>query len=642
MKAQRLSLNHEKVHVASLREYVQNNCLGLDWSKTVLGLLRSRSWSKLLSIASELDESLLFIGSPGWVGHSCMSDDAVYRVTAQFVAMVKKYPYTPQQMPGLDPDEAALRALETSERRNKRLNDIFRGYRVRGLWRHPLHRHIKSVFSRVLGEQPPLRDIYAHCDFSNGAGVGISGNATHLGVKLDLPIAVTPTALPHFVSAVLLNHQVTDYFLRVSGFNPEILDPLGKILYAEESVRNSVRYVGHNEICCVPKRWDRSRTIAKEPAGNNFVQKGTDSWMRSALLRTLNLDLTEQSINQVMALEGSLDGVTNPYVTIDVKDASNGVLIELARAFCSKEWFSFLNETRCSSGVWPDGVERRYELFSSMGNGFTFPLETLLFAAVCIAAYRATNQKPDFRVYGDDIIVRQDVALLVIELLSSLGFRTNTDKTFVFGPFRESCGANWYRGKPVVPVYWDNHIKDRAALMQMHNAMLRVCTHTSQLLRSFDPECPYVVPDDAQYAWVTNQAFRVSQDVWMAHPGVVWRRDTRSWRYPQLLQLSLPDAAFGTQLNGSSFRAVWWAAMMRGATPSSPFPLRRTTRFSPVRPPPDSKLECALARQFGRVSWHWDVNALQTFLLLRRGGYSQHRANETMHGWYGRGGRTVK
>lgn len=637
MKAQRLSLNHEKVHVGSLRKFLESSCHTQHWAKTALGHLRARNWKALLDLASNVEREFdhLLVWPEQSHDSSTMAD---FKLGAQFVAMVKKYPYTAQQMPGLDPDEAALAALLKSERRNRRVNSVLRAYRVRGVWRHKLHPMVKDVMHKVLGESPPLHEIYPLCDNSNGASVGVTGNATHIGVKWTPPIAVTPSAAHFFVNSVLANYQVSEYFIRLAGLDPESLCPLGRVLYTIESVMKNVKYVQNNEICCVPKRWDRARTIAKEPAGNNFIQKGIDLWMRKRLLSVLNLDLSDQSVNQVMAREGSLEGVLDPYVTIDVKDASNGILIELVRTCAPEEWFTFLNSTRSPSGKWPDGAEKRYELFSSMGNGFTFPLETLFFAACCIAAYRYTGMKPDFRVYGDDIIVRQSVALVVIELLKSFGLRINTDKTFVFGPFRESCGANWYAGKSVTPIYWDNHICDRVSLMQMHNAMLHVCEDTSQYLRSLDPGLPYVVPDDAQYAWITDQAFRVPQDVWLTHENVVWRRDTWSWRYPLLIAESLPDAQFGTVLPGLAFKEIWWTAVLRGATPPEPFPLRKSVRYRPAVAQPDSKLECNFAHLFRgfKLSYSWDGSALQTLQSLRRAGLRGHRLQKQMTEWYGR------
>lgn len=82
-----------------------------------------------------------------------------------------------------------------------------------------------------------------------------------------------------------------------------------------------------------------------------------------------------------------------------------------------------------------------------MGNGYTFTLETAIFAAVA-RLYSTTSS-----VYGDDIIVESPAASDVIATLRHLGFYTNPEKTFVDGPFRESCGCDYWNGISVRPFY---------------------------------------------------------------------------------------------------------------------------------------------------------------------------------------------
>jgi hypothetical protein len=87
-----------------------------------------------------------------------------------------------------------------------------------------------------------------------------------------------------------------------------------------------------------------------------------------------------------------------------------------------------------------------------MGNGFTFELESLIFASLAFAA-GAGDDGRTFTVFGDDIIVQTDVAAEVLALLRYCGFETNDRKTFVKGPFRESCGGDYFNGVLVTPHY---------------------------------------------------------------------------------------------------------------------------------------------------------------------------------------------
>jgi hypothetical protein len=92
------------------------------------------------------------------------------------------------------------------------------------------------------------------------------------------------------------------------------------------------------------------------------------------------------------------------------------------------------------------------EMFSSMGNGYTFPLESLLFFSV-VEALVLAEQLHLCSVYGDDIIVPQDRASDVIEALNFLGFKVNIKKSFLAGSFFESCGTDWFKGQEVRPFF---------------------------------------------------------------------------------------------------------------------------------------------------------------------------------------------
>jgi hypothetical protein len=104
-----------------------------------------------------------------------------------------------------------------------------------------------------------------------------------------------------------------------------------------------------------------------------------------------------------------------------------------------------------------DGKWHRLEKFSSMGNGYTFELETCVFACLIAACLqlkgRAGVLGHDFFVYGDDLIVPSDTAKLVIDTLAWVGFKVNSDKSFTDGSFRESCGGDYLRGEPVRAFY---------------------------------------------------------------------------------------------------------------------------------------------------------------------------------------------
>jgi hypothetical protein len=110
-----------------------------------------------------------------------------------------------------------------------------------------------------------------------------------------------------------------------------------------------------------------------------------------------------------------------------------------------------------------EGKRLRLQKFSSMGNGFTFPLQTLIFYSLAWALQPAIEvgpQRPQVAVaYGDDIIVPSDVAPKLAELLRYVGFKVNAEKSFWEGPFRESCGKDYFLGVDVRPWF----AKDQAS-----------------------------------------------------------------------------------------------------------------------------------------------------------------------------------
>lgn len=608
MDTQRFHISSGKVHRTALRSHLVHHCSQFDWSEKALGALRAQNYPKLIEVAKKVNEELFTFTPAASVDGSPLEYDShapeKFLQARQFVAMVLKYPYTPSEVPGIDPDSVAIRKLMADEERNRKLNRILRCYRVRGLDRHRAFPIMRKFIRRLLGDKPDFDQMSRACDFSGGATNGAGGNATHFGNKmLSEALTSTPVALGYYIEAVWVNAQLREHYLREAhkelGLAGTLNDGIICFDYQMMSdyIRSTCRIISCNKISCVPKGYDCSRTIAAEPTANGFVQSGPDRWMRAQLRKHTGIDLGNQSPNQILAWLGSV-GDDEAWATLDVKGASNSVIIELVRCLLPEEWFTFLNGLRSPAGLWPDGVVRRWQLFCSMGNGFCFPLETLIFAAIAHASYALCGQTPVYRVYGDDIIVRQNVALLTMEILKSCGFRMNGDKSFVHGPFRESCGADWYEGHGVTPVYWRNRITTRNELFAIHNA------HSSspqiqEALRTFDPELPFIVPQINMYRFITDQAFVAPMDVCMSSSSPIYRSDTMSWRYRLLLGGPVMDHSWddeftetGALFCGLRRHNIRRIAILRGSTFELSFPLRRSNRCVPLFIH-QSQLECS-------------------------------------------------
>lgn len=206
-----------------------------------------------------------------------------------------------------------------------------------------------------------------------------------------------------------------------------------------------------NRVEFVPKSWKTERTIACEPEGSLPLQLAFDSYAKSRL-RKRGIDLSRQERNQSLAWEGSKDG---SLATIDLSMASDTLAFNTVSLLLPLEWFEYLNSVRSAFGRSPETGIVKYAKFSSMGNGATFALETLIFASAC----HAVGSKA-YSVYGDDLIIESELAPKLLRYLRFLGFLPNEEKSYLTGPFRESCGKDYFSGTDITPFY----LRDWSAL----------------------------------------------------------------------------------------------------------------------------------------------------------------------------------
>jgi len=142
-----------------------------------------------------------------------------------------------------------------------------------------------------------------------------------------------------------------------------------------------------------------------------------------------------------------------------------------------KEWFELLDTLR-SPKTFVDGKWVHLQKFSSMGNGYTFELETLLFLAIaCEACYLCgvpAQPGENIWVYGDDIILPSQASATMLALLRFFGFTPNPDKTFTSGLFRESCGGDFFNGQAVRPFYQKEIPDEPAKWISLVNGIRRL------------------------------------------------------------------------------------------------------------------------------------------------------------------------
>ena len=193
-----------------------------------------------------------------------------------------------------------------------------------------------------------------------------------------------------------------------------------------------VRIVHGSRFSTVPKDNTKRRPINIEPFCNILTQRQIGNGLRDLLRDHYSIDLdTLQHLHRGRISDLSV-------ATIDLKNASDSMSVALIEFLFPKRICDLLHNCRSDMLY---GLDRDYHIpkkISSMGNGFTFELMTTVLTVIC----RVLDAKAT--VFGDDIIIDKKQAPRLISLLEEVGFVVNKEKSFIDGPFRESCGANYH------------------------------------------------------------------------------------------------------------------------------------------------------------------------------------------------------
>lgn len=238
----------------------------------------------------------------------------------------------------------------------------------------------------------------------------------------------------------------------------------------------------------VPKDISKARTICMEPNAFMYFQQEVLRALGSSMRRgriSQFVNMRDQSRNQRAAIHGSkylsLD-------TLDLSSASDSVHIDLVRGVFQPGWLLYLLATRTSKVLLPDKKVVDVYKFAPMGSAVCFPIQCILFTAICLYGYEAHrrgvptgefvmtereaielierhlhkdfgDETPFTRryeppvIFGDDIVCDSRVTGDVISTLNRLGFQVNVDKSFTGSQaFRESCGVFAYQGEEVTPL----------------------------------------------------------------------------------------------------------------------------------------------------------------------------------------------
>lgn len=319
----------------------------------------------------------------------------------------------------------------------------------------------KKKIARILGVVPdPVAPFLMEGGFTGGAGTSKRRAVDTIARKYTEQLDATPQAANLF--NLILTDEFEGWWSHVPRFEPRLVK--GNVLFT------------------VPKNAEIDRVACKEPEINLWCQKAVGNHIRDRLQKMTTIDLDDQKINQHLASQAFKLGLS----TIDLSSASDSLTTELCRALLPDDWYRLVMALR-SPKTFIDGYSHVNEMISSMGNGFTFELQSLIFFALATASVDVVREidpsaSTHVGIFGDDIIVDQKVSRPLISILEWAGFSVNVNKTFTSGYFFESCGKHYYMGLDVSPFYIKKPFHDVSDLIlacnQLRSWMIRTGVDT--------------------------------------------------------------------------------------------------------------------------------------------------------------------
>lgn len=245
-------------------------------------------------------------------------------------------------------------------------------------------------------------------------------------------------------------------------------------------------------VAVVPKDFRGPRIICIEPKEFQFAQQGIMEVLYKLLQRHR---ITRGAISFFDVSESRRLCEDPNFATIDLKDASDMLSLQLARIIFPKWFFRLVTACR-SSEIDVDGEVVRTKALATMGNATCFPLETMVFWAMSMAAqiavrdsfYRRVERLASLprcfcRVFGDDIIVPVALADSVQDCLSGVGLVVNASKTCGMSLVRESCGEWRFHGHDVgIQKYRSTSVKDYRSWIQYCDYYLSLKERSTGLL----------------------------------------------------------------------------------------------------------------------------------------------------------------
>lgn len=343
----------------------------------------------------------------------------------------------------IDRRQTAIDSFKAAERQCKETNERFRSQRISPKPNGDMDWLLNATrlkIAAILGRFD-VDEFLDKCTWGPGVTLSVKGDETSWARKFLVDRDITKDA--HYLFAEVLSKAY----------------PLWDLSEMNFAVGNRIHFV--------PKNAKTDRTIAIEPGINSWIQLGCGKCIRSRLRRAgynLNSDLK----NQRQAYIGSVNGKV---ATVDFKAASDTISTAVVEELIPRDWLYVLDAAR-SKMYLLDGSFHRSEKFSTMGCGFTFELESLIFVSAALSCCEFLDlDKDSVSIFGDDVTLPVEAVEKFSQFCKYLGFTVNTQKSYSSGYFRESCGSYYFAGLDVKPLFLKERIRNVRQVFTICNSL---------------------------------------------------------------------------------------------------------------------------------------------------------------------------
>jgi len=351
-------------------------------------------------------------------------DPSLFKRCYQIENLFKRYRF---QKDAYTNRELDIRTVEKLSETQVRISSTLRFDDIRV---HRVLQLARKICKQILGSYDPSMHA-SFCRFAKRATVGNGLSRSYMDEKLSKSVTGTPEHIlwfkTHLASDELLKRAMIDCSLDREGIDYRVCDAL--------SLTN------------VPKSFKSLRSIMPNTTIGSFYTAGLGDYIGECLASAGQKITRLQERHKLLARRFS---ETRSHVTADLSSASDSITFELLNRIIPRPWMSALNYGRLKQYRYKN-VQYYLHTFMTMGIGFTFPLETLVFYSLAESIRRLTKTPGFVSVYGDDLIYHRSMHKYVQVIFPLCGFILNKDKTYVEEYFRESCGGDYYRGSDVRP-----------------------------------------------------------------------------------------------------------------------------------------------------------------------------------------------